>query len=99
MVQKIDYIWKGPWRTVEVIFILNRYGNLIGQSVFTLEEIGLLGSEKVLIPPHLYKFKVSDPYISFAMPFRGLWFFSRPLPKSPFTVRICSFCELHFPDI
>ena len=42
---------------MKVIFLLNRYGNLIGQSIFTLEELGILsgGSIEVSIPVYLYK--------------------------------------------
>ncbi|KAG2072385.1 hypothetical protein BDR04DRAFT_1230524 [Suillus decipiens] len=36
------YIWKAPWTIVKVFFLLNRYGNLIGQTVIRLEEAGLL---------------------------------------------------------
>ncbi|KAG1826027.1 uncharacterized protein BJ212DRAFT_319514 [Suillus subaureus] len=36
------YIWDAPWTVVKVLFLLNRYGNLIGQTVIQLEEAGLL---------------------------------------------------------
>lgn len=36
------YIWDAPWTVVKVLFLLNRYGNLIGQTAVRLEEAGLL---------------------------------------------------------
>lgn len=36
------YIWDAPWTVVKVLFLLNRYGNLIGQTAIRLEEAGLL---------------------------------------------------------
>lgn len=36
------YIWDAPWTVVKVLFLLNRYGNLIGQTAIQLEEVGLL---------------------------------------------------------
>ncbi|KAG1783406.1 hypothetical protein EV702DRAFT_1041083 [Suillus placidus] len=36
------YIWNRPWTGVKVMFLINRYGNLIGQTVIQLEEAGLL---------------------------------------------------------
>ncbi|KAG2031664.1 hypothetical protein BDR03DRAFT_92205 [Suillus americanus] len=39
------YIWDAPWTTVKVLFLLNRYGNLIGQTVIRLEEAGLLAHD------------------------------------------------------
>ncbi|KAG2364681.1 hypothetical protein BDR07DRAFT_771309 [Suillus spraguei] len=39
------YIWNAPWTTVKVFFLLNRYGNLIGQTVIRLEEAGLLAHD------------------------------------------------------
>ncbi|KAG2144277.1 hypothetical protein DEU56DRAFT_900131 [Suillus clintonianus] len=36
------YIWKAPWTVVKILFLLNRYGNLIGQTAIRLEEAGLL---------------------------------------------------------
>ncbi|KAF8555845.1 hypothetical protein OG21DRAFT_1602616 [Imleria badia] len=54
---EVDYIWNSPWHAVKVIFLLNRYGNLIGQSVFTLEELGILthSSANVRIPVYRHK--------------------------------------------
>ncbi|KAG1874460.1 hypothetical protein F4604DRAFT_745347 [Suillus subluteus] len=39
------YIWDAPWTIVKVLFLLNRYGNLIGQTVVRLEEAGLLAHD------------------------------------------------------
>ncbi|KAG2144275.1 hypothetical protein DEU56DRAFT_237172 [Suillus clintonianus] len=39
---EILYIWHAPWTVVKVLFLLNRYGNLIGQTYIRLEEAGLL---------------------------------------------------------
>ncbi|KAG1771103.1 hypothetical protein EV702DRAFT_1202132 [Suillus placidus] len=36
------YIWHAPWTVVKVLFLLHRYGNLIGQTAIRLEEAGLL---------------------------------------------------------
>ncbi|KAG2066984.1 hypothetical protein BDR04DRAFT_890628 [Suillus decipiens] len=36
------YIWNRPWTVVKVLFLINRYGNLIGQTFIQLEEAGLL---------------------------------------------------------
>ncbi|KAG1812828.1 uncharacterized protein BJ212DRAFT_1276159, partial [Suillus subaureus] len=36
------YIWDAPWTIVKALFLFNRYGNLIGQTVIRLEEAGLL---------------------------------------------------------
>ncbi|KAF9233752.1 hypothetical protein BU15DRAFT_66322 [Melanogaster broomeanus] len=46
---KVEYVWGAPWTVVKATFLLNRYGNLIGQSVVSLEETGKLshGSEEV----------------------------------------------------
>ncbi|KAF9232833.1 hypothetical protein BU15DRAFT_80786 [Melanogaster broomeanus] len=45
---KMEYVWGAPWTVVKVAFLLNRYGNLVGQSIVTLEETGKLshGSEE-----------------------------------------------------
>ncbi|KAG1738999.1 hypothetical protein EDB19DRAFT_1712426 [Suillus lakei] len=42
------YIWKAPWTSVKILFLLIRYGSLIGQTAIRLEEAGLLahGSQK-----------------------------------------------------
>lgn len=44
-----EYIWNCPWTVVKVMFLINRYGNLIGQTFIRLEEAGLLshGSQVV----------------------------------------------------
>ncbi|KAF9230504.1 hypothetical protein BU15DRAFT_69143 [Melanogaster broomeanus] len=46
--REVEYVWGAPWTIVKATFLLNRYGNLIGQSVVALEETGNLshGSEK-----------------------------------------------------
>ncbi|KIJ65475.1 hypothetical protein HYDPIDRAFT_27475 [Hydnomerulius pinastri MD-312] len=46
--QEVEYVWNAPWSIVKATFLLNRYGNLIGQSFVALEETGILsqGSEK-----------------------------------------------------
>ncbi|KAF9232230.1 hypothetical protein BU15DRAFT_81467 [Melanogaster broomeanus] len=46
--REVEYVWGAPWTIVKATFLLNRYGNLIGQSVVVLEETGNLshGSEK-----------------------------------------------------
>ncbi|KAN0088230.1 hypothetical protein V8E55_005287 [Tylopilus felleus] len=40
---EVEHIWKTPWSVVKAGFLLHRYGNLIVQTVITLEEIGFLG--------------------------------------------------------
>ncbi|KAG1735944.1 uncharacterized protein EDB91DRAFT_546988 [Suillus paluster] len=39
---EIWYIWNAPWTVVKVMFLINRYGNLAGQTFIRLEEAGLL---------------------------------------------------------
>ncbi|KAG2364833.1 hypothetical protein BDR07DRAFT_749369 [Suillus spraguei] len=39
---EVYYIWNRPWTVVKVLFLINRYGNLIGQTFIRLEEAGLL---------------------------------------------------------
>ncbi|KAG0698164.1 hypothetical protein DFH29DRAFT_1081920 [Suillus ampliporus] len=39
---EIRYIWRAPRTAVKVLFLLNRYVNLIGQTFIRLEEAGLL---------------------------------------------------------
>ncbi|KAG1726146.1 hypothetical protein EDB19DRAFT_1833546 [Suillus lakei] len=39
---EVCYIWNRPWTIVKVMFLINRYGNLVGQTVIRLEEAGLL---------------------------------------------------------
>ncbi|KAF9224157.1 hypothetical protein BS17DRAFT_732942 [Gyrodon lividus] len=39
---EVEYVWKAPWTIVKGVFLLNRYGNLIGQTFITLEEAGVL---------------------------------------------------------
>ncbi|KAF9237055.1 hypothetical protein BU15DRAFT_63437 [Melanogaster broomeanus] len=48
---KVEYVWKAPWTIVKATFLINRYGNLIGQSAIALEEMGVLshGSQESMI--------------------------------------------------
>ncbi|OJA10983.1 hypothetical protein AZE42_09310 [Rhizopogon vesiculosus] len=39
---EVTYIWNAPWTVVKVMFFINRYGNLAGQTFISLEESGLL---------------------------------------------------------
>ncbi|KAG2364680.1 hypothetical protein BDR07DRAFT_771279 [Suillus spraguei] len=39
---EILYIWNAPWTIVKVLFLINRYGNLAGQTLVQLEEAGIL---------------------------------------------------------
>ncbi|OAX36206.1 hypothetical protein K503DRAFT_320748 [Rhizopogon vinicolor AM-OR11-026] len=39
---EILYIWNAPRSFVKVMFLFNRYGNLLGQTFIRLEEAGLL---------------------------------------------------------
>ncbi|KAG2143808.1 uncharacterized protein EDB93DRAFT_1251860 [Suillus bovinus] len=39
---EIQYIWSAPWTIVKVMFLINRYGNLVGQTIIRLEEAGIL---------------------------------------------------------
>ncbi|KAG2149918.1 hypothetical protein BD769DRAFT_366135 [Suillus cothurnatus] len=39
------YVWNAPWTAVKVLFLLNRYGNLMGQTFIGLEEAGLLAHD------------------------------------------------------
>ncbi|KAG1735942.1 uncharacterized protein EDB91DRAFT_1083567 [Suillus paluster] len=36
------HIWNAPWTVVKAVFLINRYGNLVGQTFIRLEEAGLL---------------------------------------------------------
>ncbi|KAG2057566.1 hypothetical protein BDR06DRAFT_185021 [Suillus hirtellus] len=36
------YIWNAPWTYVKILFLMSRYGNLIGQTAIRLEEAGVL---------------------------------------------------------
>ncbi|KAG1787489.1 uncharacterized protein HD556DRAFT_1448680 [Suillus plorans] len=40
--EEFIYIWNAPWTCVKILFLLSRYGNLIGQTAIRLEEAGLL---------------------------------------------------------
>ncbi|OAX36205.1 hypothetical protein K503DRAFT_320847 [Rhizopogon vinicolor AM-OR11-026] len=39
---EVLYIWNAPWSFVKVMFLVNRYGNLLGQTFIRVEEAGLL---------------------------------------------------------
>ncbi|KAG1857381.1 hypothetical protein DFJ58DRAFT_726954 [Suillus subalutaceus] len=39
---EILYIWNAPWTVVKVLFLINRYGNIAGQTLIRLEEAGIL---------------------------------------------------------
>ncbi|OAX31930.1 hypothetical protein K503DRAFT_777168, partial [Rhizopogon vinicolor AM-OR11-026] len=43
----ISYIWNSPWTVVKVLFLVNRYGNLVGQTYIRLEEAGLLANRSL----------------------------------------------------
>ena len=49
--QQAAYIWDNPWTVVKILFTVNRYGNLIGQTFIILEETGYLsrGSQRVCL--------------------------------------------------
>lgn len=40
--RQVEYIWQAPWTLVKAGFLLNRYGNLVGQTVITLQELGFI---------------------------------------------------------
>lgn len=42
LAEEAKYIWNAPWTPVKVIFLISRYGNLVGQSVILLGELGIL---------------------------------------------------------
>lgn len=41
---EILYVWNAPWTVVKVLFLVNRYGNLTGQTLIRLEEAGILAN-------------------------------------------------------
>ncbi|KAF8840384.1 hypothetical protein BDN67DRAFT_968569, partial [Paxillus ammoniavirescens] len=41
--QEVKFIWKAPWSITKVIFLVNRYGNLLGQTFIQLVETGWIG--------------------------------------------------------
>ncbi|KAG2057565.1 hypothetical protein BDR06DRAFT_184789 [Suillus hirtellus] len=45
---EIQYIWNAPWTIVKVMFLINRYGNLVGQTAIRLEEAGFLAHDSEL---------------------------------------------------
>ncbi|KAG8221081.1 hypothetical protein J3R82DRAFT_2597 [Butyriboletus roseoflavus] len=53
---EITYVWDAPWTAVKAIFLINRYGNLIGQTFVMLEETGYLShnSQKFCVAYELY---------------------------------------------
>ncbi|KAG9313154.1 hypothetical protein JVU11DRAFT_6604 [Chiua virens] len=53
---EVSRIWDVPWTLFKVLFLVNRYGNLIGQTVVMLEETGYLshGSPKFCVVFQLY---------------------------------------------
>lgn len=40
--EEAKYVWNAPWRPVKAIFLISRYGNLVGQSVILCGELGVL---------------------------------------------------------
>ncbi|KAG9308503.1 hypothetical protein JVU11DRAFT_11847 [Chiua virens] len=50
---KLSYIWDARWTVVKAIFLFNRYGTLVGQSLYTLQQLDLFStsSPKVLSSP------------------------------------------------
>jgi len=42
---EVRYIWQAPWTSVKIGFLLNRYGNVIGQTFIMLEETGLVNRQ------------------------------------------------------
>lgn len=50
--QQVTYIWDAPWTFVKALFLINRYGNLIGQTFLMLEETGYIShnSQRVYLP-------------------------------------------------
>ncbi|KAG9308504.1 hypothetical protein JVU11DRAFT_11848 [Chiua virens] len=50
---KLNYIWNSRWTAVKIIFLLNRYGNLVGQSLYTLQQLDLFStsSPRVISQP------------------------------------------------
>lgn len=45
---EISYIWNAPWTVVKVLFLINRYGDLAGQTLIRLEEVGILTNNSQL---------------------------------------------------
>ncbi|KAG1908055.1 uncharacterized protein F5891DRAFT_998596 [Suillus fuscotomentosus] len=45
---EIRYIWNAPWTIVKVMFLINRYANLVGQTAIRLEEAGFLAHDSEL---------------------------------------------------
>ena len=86
--RKVDHIWHAPWTPPKVVFLLNRYGALIGQSFILLEELGILshGSRKVLVfslmPVRLPSFNVPQFCANFQWFQAILTFFSSEATRS-----------------
>ncbi|KAG0691855.1 hypothetical protein DFH29DRAFT_1009997 [Suillus ampliporus] len=57
---EIRYIWNAPWTVVKVMFLINRYGNLAGQTFIRLEEAGLFANNSELF---CRNFALSTSYI------------------------------------
>lgn len=37
---EIQYIWNSPWTPVKIVYLLNRYGVLLGQTIVCAQEVG-----------------------------------------------------------
>jgi hypothetical protein len=46
---QLCYIWNRPWTVVKVMFLINRYGNLIVQTFIRLEEAGFLSHNSQVV--------------------------------------------------
>ncbi|KAH7915042.1 hypothetical protein BJ138DRAFT_1109990 [Hygrophoropsis aurantiaca] len=40
---EIQYIWNTSWGVVKIVFLLNRYGNILGNALIGLEEFKIVG--------------------------------------------------------
>ncbi|KAH0836796.1 hypothetical protein J3R83DRAFT_8560 [Lanmaoa asiatica] len=68
---EVAYIWNAPWTVVKVLFLINRYGNLIGQTFIMLEETGYLSqnSQEVYLSCFCVTCRAQS-YISFVRAFQ-----------------------------
>ncbi|KAG9308826.1 hypothetical protein JVU11DRAFT_11456 [Chiua virens] len=41
---ELDHVWHAKWSTVKAVFLVNRYGILVGQFLYTLQEVNLFVS-------------------------------------------------------
>ncbi|KAG9315452.1 hypothetical protein JVU11DRAFT_3063 [Chiua virens] len=41
---ELSYIWDARWTVVKAIFLFNRYGTLVGQSLYTLQQLDLFST-------------------------------------------------------